>query len=271
LVETAPGQPAVSATLRQAAIRADVSTRQDMSAQFQALSRLILRGEEVPIAAEGMRGLARANWSTAGTSALTQALLAWAKKTPESGRRGASYLGVAQLAEELIGRLPAAEAAGLRKELLGLRSSSFLVRAVPEEMRFDIPRLVVEVGKPFTIVFENPDAMPHNLVVVKPGTRERVGQAALELRADFVDRLGRAFVPESSDVVAATKLIDPGQSASIRVEAPLAPGEYEYVCTFPGHWVTMWGKLVVTADPEAAMAAATPPVAAKAGTTGHAH
>jgi azurin len=242
-----------------------------MTAQFQAFSRLIQLGEEIPVAAEGMRGLARANWTHTDAGPLAQALVAWAKKTPEASRRGAGYLGVAQLAEELSGKLPAAEATALRKELLGLRSASFLVRAVPEEMRFDVPRLVAEVGKAFTIVFENPDAMPHNLVVVKPGTREKVGQAALELRADFVDRLGRAFVPETSDVIAATKLLDPGQSATIRVDAPLSEGEYEYVCTFPGHWVTMWGKLIITSNPDAVLAAPAAPAAPGAASGGHQH
>jgi glucose/arabinose dehydrogenase/azurin/lysophospholipase L1-like esterase len=271
LIDRAPGQPALAAPVRQAAIRAAVSTRQEMTAQFQAFSRLIQLGEEIPVAAEGMRGLARANWTYTDAGPLAQALVAWAKKTPEASRRGAGYLGVAQLAEELSGKLPAAEATALRKELLGLRSASFLVRAVPEEMRFDVPRLVAEVGKAFTIVFENPDAMPHNLVVVKPGTREKVGQAALELRADFVDRLGRAFVPETSDVIAATKLLDPGQSATIRVDAPLSEGEYEYVCTFPGHWVTMWGKLIITSNPDAVLAAPAAPAAPGAASGGHQH
>jgi len=240
-----------------------------MAAQFQTLSGFIQRGEDIPVAAEGIRGLARPSWLDSATRPLASALVAWAKQTPENTRRGAGFLGVTQLAEELAGRLPAAEAAALRQELSGLRTATFLVRAVPEEMRFDVPRLVVEHGKAFTIVFENPDAMPHNLVVVKPGTREKVGQAALELRADYVDRLGRAFVPDTSDVVAATKLVDPGQNASIRVDAPLTEGEYEYVCTFPGHWVTMWGRLVVTRQPEAVLAAPVAPAPAAAAPAHH--
>ena len=33
--------------------------------------------------------------------------------------------------------------------------------------------------------------------------------------------------------------------------APAEPGDYEYVCTFPGHWTIMNGLLVVTKDIEA--------------------
>ncbi len=30
------------------------------------------------------------------------------------------------------------------------------------------------------------------------------------------------------------------------MKAPSKPGEYEFVCTFPGHAVLMWGTLSVT-------------------------
>ncbi|MBI4660563.1 MAG: dehydrogenase, partial [Verrucomicrobia bacterium] len=234
-----------SATLK-AAIRAAVSTRQETAAQFHLFRRLILRGEEIPTAADALRALPRSSWSADDAGKLAGALVAWGKKIPASGRRDHSYLGAVQVAEELIGGLPAAESAPLRKELQALRTTVFLVRAVPEEMRFDPPRLVVQAGKSFVIVFENPDAMPHNLVIVKPGARERVGTAALLLAADHRDGQGRAFVPESADVIAATKLVESGQKESLSVIVPLAEGVYEYVCTFPGHWVTMWGRLVVT-------------------------
>ncbi|MEY2880337.1 MAG: hypothetical protein RLZZ15_2717, partial [Verrucomicrobiota bacterium] len=99
-------------------------------------------------------------------------------------------------------------------------------------------------------IFENPDVMPHNLVVVKPTTREKVGTAAMTLAPDFLDGKGRAWVPETADVLAATKLIEPGRSETLRIPANLVrtEGTYEYVCTFPGHWIMMYGQLVVTKD-----------------------
>jgi hypothetical protein len=68
-----------------------------------------------------------------------------------------------------------------------------------------------------------------------------------------------------SDVIAATKLVDPGHSETLRVDALITEGEYEYVCTFPGHWVTMWGRLIVASDPGAGLMSpeiASPPAAA---------
>jgi len=127
----------------------------------------------------------------------------------------------------------------------------FIVRAVVEGMRYDTPRIVVPAGKPFEIIFENPDAMPHNLVVVEPGARERIGTAAMALPPDNLDRNGRAWIPELREIVAATKLLETGQSETLRLRPIREEGVYEYVCTFPGHWTVMYGQLVVTKDVEA--------------------
>ncbi|MSU49729.1 MAG: dehydrogenase [Opitutus sp.] len=258
------------AALQQAAIRAAVSTKQETAAQFRLFSRLILQGEEIAVAAEGMRLLPRSSWSAEDAGKVAVALIAWGKTTPTAGRRDPGYLGAVQVTEELIARIPAAESAALRKELPLLRTATLLVRAVPEEMRFDPPRLVVEAGKPFVLIFENADAMPHNVVIVKPGTRERVGLAAGLLAADSIDGQGRAYVPETSDVVAATKLVEAGQRQTLNVIAPFTEGIYEYVCTFPGHWVTMWGQLVITNEPDSTVATSAPAAPATAGGS-HAH
>jgi hypothetical protein len=46
-------------------------------------------------------------------------------------------------------------------------------------------------------------------------------------------------------------MLEPGEREKLRVVAPKQPGTYEFVCTFPGHWVIMWGKLIVTPDVDA--------------------
>ena len=124
-----------------------------------------------------------------------------------------------------------------------------------EQMRYDTPRLVVEAGKPFEIIVQNDDFMPHNLVVVKPGAREAVGNAAATMQPDKLDSARRAFVPKSPDILAATRLIESGQRESLKMTAPTTTGDYEYVCTFPGHWTVMWGQFVVTSDVDAYLAA----------------
>src|SRR5437762_6496614 len=92
--------------------------------------------------------------------------------------------------------------------------------------------------------------MPHNLVVVKPNKRENVGTASANLKPEDLDSEGRAYVPKSADILAATKLLLPGERQSLKLTAPAIEGIHEYVCTFPGHYQVMWGQLVVTKDVE---------------------
>ena len=100
----------------------------------------------------------------------------------------------------------------------------------------------------FVIIFENPDVMPHNLVIVQPGARTRVGTAAMTMLPETKDSRGRAYVPETDDVIAATRTLEAGQTESLRVPAIRTEGVYEFVCTFPGHWTLMYGQVVVTND-----------------------
>ncbi len=129
----------------------------------------------------------------------------------------------------------------------GTEGPAFVVRAVPREMRFDLERIEVEAGKPFAVTLENPDMMPHNLVIVTPGARETIGRLADRMGPGDRDAEGRTYVPERPEVLAATRMLETGESETLRLVAPEEPGTYEFVCTFPGHWPVMWGKLLVRA------------------------
>ncbi len=240
----------VAATQRDA-IRTAVSTKREPAVVFAALNGMIERGAQVTAAAQGIRNLPRSAWQPALTAPAAKALIAWADKTHTSERTSREYVETIQVADELAGVQPADEASALRQALSKLRVPVYIVRAVVEEMRFDTPRLVVPAGRPFEIIFENPDVMPHNLVVVEPGARERVSTEAIQLPAENLDRQGRAWVGESREIVAATKLLETGQSETLRIRALREEGVYEYVCTFPGHWTVMFGQLIVTKDVDA--------------------
>jgi azurin len=118
-------------------------------------------------------------------------------------------------------------------------------------MRYDSPRLVVEAGKPFEVIFENADFMPHNLVFTQPNGREALANAASTMRPDQLDSKGRAYLPTGFDIIGATRLTEAGQRETLKLTAPANEGEYDYVCTFPGHWTLMWGTLVATKDVDA--------------------
>jgi len=156
-----------------------------------------------------------------------------------------------QTAVELASLLDKERGVAVRKELRGLGVSVFVVKTVREQMRFDTTRIVVEAGKPFELIVENADMMPHNLVVVEPGTHVELATLVQTKRPDQLDKKGRAYVPEKdARVLEATRLLEPGQKENLKMKAPSKEGEYEFVCTFPGHGMLMWGKLVVTKNVE---------------------
>jgi azurin len=232
--------------VRRAAIRGLVSMNREPESVFSSLTALIDRGEEVPAAAQGLRVIPRAKWPRAQASSAVNGLVKWARTVPVANRTTQDYSQIVQLAGDLAGLLPAEQAINVRKELKELHVSLFVIRTVREQMRYDTPRLVVEAGKPFEIIFENVDFMSHNLLIVKPNTREKIGLAAAAMKPEDVDSEGRSYVPATSDVLAASKMLQTGEKETLRLTAPITEGECEYLCTFPGHYQVMRGQLVVT-------------------------
>ena len=116
------------------------------------------------------------------------------------------------------------------------------IATVVEKMKYDISNLTVKAGKKIKMIFSNPDFMPHNIVLVNPGKADAVAMEAMKLGATGFDV---GFVPKSEDVIWASKLIDHGAEQTIEFNAPVNPGDYPYVCTFPGHHIIMRGNLKV--------------------------
>ncbi|MBX2923436.1 MAG: HEAT repeat domain-containing protein [Chitinophagaceae bacterium] len=115
---------------------------------------------------------------------------------------------------------------------------------VPAKMVFDKTTITVKAGEAITVIFENPDGMPHNVVIAKPGMLEKVGKAADAMAAQK-DGYEKSFVPSVPEVLFFTPLIQPGKNFRLDFKAPQKSGEYPFVCTFPGHWQTMKGVMKV--------------------------
>jgi uncharacterized protein len=118
------------------------------------------------------------------------------------------------------------------------------LKAIREMLQFDQKTFTVKAGKTVEIVFENPDAMQHNLVIGKPKSLEKIGKAADKMIPD-PEGANKNYVPESPDVLFSTSLVNPDQTVRLRFTAPAKPGDYPYVCTFPGHWRIMNGVMKV--------------------------
>ncbi len=118
------------------------------------------------------------------------------------------------------------------------------VQAVPNQMQFAPRELRANAGQPVRIIFENPDSMPHNLVVVALGAEDEVGLLADQMASDPTS-LARHYIPASPKILHATPLVNPNARAELAFTAPTQPGRYPYLCTFPGHWRIMRGVLLV--------------------------
>lgn len=118
------------------------------------------------------------------------------------------------------------------------------VQAVPHQMQFSPAELRVKAGQPVRLIFENPDLMQHNLLIVAPGAIDEIGELADQM-ATAPDGMTRQYVPASPKVLHATPLVEPRGRFELRFTAPERPGRYPYVCTFPGHWRMMRGILLV--------------------------
>ena len=111
-------------------------------------------------------------------------------------------------------------------------------------LQFVQHELHAKAGERLSVTFTNPDVVPHNWVLIKPGTLSSVGDLANKLIAD-PSGLARHYVPDSKDVLVFADMTNPGAHFTIHFDAPHLPGRYPYLCTFPGHWLLMNGVLVV--------------------------
>jgi azurin len=111
-------------------------------------------------------------------------------------------------------------------------------------MKYDKEVLTVRAGQKVILNFENPDFMQHNFVLIKPGSMNKVGAAADALARD-PNGAQKQYVPRMPEVLFFTKLLTPDEEVTLEFTAPSQPGNYPYVCTFPGHWRIMNGVLKV--------------------------
>tara|TARA_Y100001933_G_scaffold230900_1_gene248289 strand:+ start:117 stop:608 length:492 start_codon:yes stop_codon:yes gene_type:complete len=103
----------------------------------------------------------------------------------------------------------------------------------------------VKTGQKVKLTFKNTGKLPkvamgHNIVILKNSVD------LVEFCNEAVKFPTNEYFPKGreKDVIARTKLLGPGEADTIYFMAPES-GTYEFVCTFPGHFALMKGKMIV--------------------------
>lgn len=116
-----------------------------------------------------------------------------------------------------------------------------------DQMRFTVENIEAKPGETIkvelTVVSNLPKvAMSHNFVLLKQDAdATKVATAAAKARdndyipADFTD-----------EIIAHTSLAGGGDTVEVTFKVPEKTGSYQYICTFPGHFISgMKGTLTV--------------------------
>lgn len=110
------------------------------------------------------------------------------------------------------------------------------------EMKFDVKNITVSEGSWVRIKLINQgidEAMQHNIIFIKFGSREEVAKQALAAGAD------NKYVPtNNTNVISASDLAMPGETVTLEFKAP-ERGNYEFFCSYPGHSEMMRGYFFV--------------------------
>lgn len=116
-----------------------------------------------------------------------------------------------------------------------------------DNMRFSVDKINATPGETIRIKFTvksdmPPAAMQHNLAIL-----DKDADVDAFVNASMSAKDNEYIAPNMEDqVVATTKMLSGGETDTIEFTVPDAPGNYEFVCTFPGHFMAgMKGTLTV--------------------------
>jgi azurin len=223
------------------------------TATFQLLAREVVQGTDPDMRAAAIRSLhriPREAWSPPDVEPLARAIVSIVGKAGQDRRTEPAMIEAMQLGDRLAEATTGDAKPAIRRDLRSLGVQIVRIETIPEQMAFDLKWFAVEAGKPVQIVLSNPDAMSHNLLLGKPGSLKEIGTAASTMTLPSDPKVN-PYVPDSPLVLQSTRLLNWGETERLNFLAPKEPGEYPFVCTFPGHWVRMYGVMLVVENLEA--------------------
>ena len=108
------------------------------------------------------------------------------------------------------------------------------------EIRFEPASMTVKAGSKVIVTLVNESeaaGMHHNFILVPQGAGEEVARAALTAAESN-------YVPEDDRIIVASEMTEMGEEVTFEFTAP-EKGSYHYICTYPGHYPAMVGRLTV--------------------------
>jgi azurin len=168
------------------------------------------------------------------------------KSSDEEPKPKAAATQPAAGASEAAGQAAAGEPAKAEATAGAADSEEVTVEIeVGDGLKYSKERIEVPAGATVKLTIRHTGKLPksamgHNFVLLAQGTEKAAFANAAIGAAD------NGYIPPNMEdaVLAHTELVGGGESDTIEFEAP-AKGEYDYICTFPGHYTQMQGKLIV--------------------------
>ncbi|QTN33256.1 cupredoxin domain-containing protein [Akkermansiaceae bacterium] len=118
-----------------------------------------------------------------------------------------------------------------------------------DQMQYSIKAFEVTEGQKVVLSFKHIGQLPaaamgHNVVILAADT------AVPAFATKCAPARETGFIPQDEEskkqIIAHTKMLGGGESDEITFTAP-APGNYPFICSFPGHFAIMQGVMTVKA------------------------
>lgn len=113
-----------------------------------------------------------------------------------------------------------------------------IVLSTKPGLKYDKDLLQVKAGSKVKLVFSNNDDMQHNIVITNPKEANNMGAKALDLGLKGPEM---QYVPNNKNVLFHSNILEPNASETLYFIAPEKAGDYQFVCTYPGHYAAMQG------------------------------
>lgn len=121
-------------------------------------------------------------------------------------------------------------------------TNNHIVLKASDDMRFDKTEFTVKAGEEVTLILMNTgemskEAMGHNFILLKLGSDASAfaNKAASAKATDYIP------TDLQSEIIAHTKLL--GGRENDQIKFTVDEGTYDFLCSFPGHFATMNGKI----------------------------